>query len=197
MELGVIIRPARPQEAALLVQRRQSSDRKFVSAVVQLSATAPPTDDAAMNMMKKLTLLRLAAIGAACALAPAASAGTCDAKVGKDNVCVAVHKFAGMLAQQLPVTEGMVTLETVAVRKNVILVGGKFDLDKAGERAFLAQHNATLKQFEDTYAAQMTPKLCGLGSHTRRLIDAGASIMYAYSFRDGKPFMTFGVKKCS
>lgn len=148
-----------------------------------------------MKMMKKLRP-RLALVGAAILFPMLASAAPCDAKVGNDSVCVAASKLAALLSTALPATEGMVTLETVKAKNNIVTLGGKFDLDKARATEFLAKNKVTLKQFEDTYAAQMTPKLCSLGSQTRQLIDAGGAIMYSYTYRDGKPFMMFGVKKC-
>lgn len=148
-------------------------------------------------MMKKLSPQSLAAAALAALVPMSALAAPCDAKVGKDSVCVAASKLAAALSVHLPANEGMVTIDSVKAKNSVLTMGGKFDLDKARATEFLAKNRLTLKQFEDTYAAQMTPKLCTPGSQTRQIIDAGGAIMYSYTYRDGKPFMMFGVKKCS
>ena len=145
--------------------------------------------------MKKLAL-NLAILGASCAPG-LALAGPCDTKVGADSVCVAAKNLASLLSSQLPATQGMVTLQTAKATQNIVTVGGKFDLDKARATEFLEKNKLTLKQFEDTYATQMAPNLCSEGSQTRKFIDGGGALMYSYTYRDGKPFMKFGVKKCS
>lgn len=147
--------------------------------------------------MKTSNLVLHAVIGLGAAMPLAALAAPCDGKVGKESVCAAATKLAALLTSHLPATEGMVTLETAKAKKNVVTMGGKFDLDKDRATEFLAKNKLTLKQFEDTYAAQMGPKLCSSGSQTRAFIDGGGSLMYAYTYRDGKPFMKFGVNKCA
>lgn len=148
-------------------------------------------------MMKNTSLQSLAAFALAATFPMAASAGPCDAKVGNDSVCVAASKLAAALSVHLPANEGMVTIDSVKAKNSVVTMGGRFDLDKARATEFLAKNRLTLKQFEDTYTAQMTPKLCVPGSQTRQIIDAGGAIMYSYTYRDGKPFLMFGVKKCT
>lgn len=147
--------------------------------------------------MKTSTLVLQAVLGFGAAIPLATMAAPCDSKVGKESVCAAASKLAALLKSHLPATEGMVTLETAKANKNVVTMGGKFDLDKDRATEFLAKNKLTLKQFEDTYAAQMGPRLCSTGSQTRAFIDGGGALMYAYTYRDGKPFMRFGVTKCA
>lgn len=142
-------------------------------------------------------MLRSAAAAAVAAIFPMAAIGApCDAKVGQDSVCFAEARLVLAMSANLPAVDGMVTVETVRSKNNIVTVGGKFDLDKAGGAQFLARSKMNLKQLEDSYAAQIKPKLCSAGSQTRQIIDAGGTFMYSYTYRDGKPFMMFGVKKC-
>lgn len=135
-------------------------------------------------------------LSAAC-LPALALAGPCDTKVGAQSVCAAATELAALLTTHLPANEGMVTLHAAKATHNVVTMSGKFDLDKARAAEFLDKHKLTVRQFEDTYAVQMAPRLCSPGSQTRAFIDGGGAVMYSYTYRDGKPFMKFGVKKCA
>lgn len=141
--------------------------------------------------------LRYVFILAAFASASAsAQLAVCAPKVGSQNLCEAARDLAGLLSEQLPTTHDKVTLETAVALNNVIKVSGKLDFDPQSARRFLADQRMTVRQLEDAYSTRMTPQLCTAGSQTQAFIKAGGAILYAYSYKDGKPFMRFGVRRC-
>lgn len=120
----------------------------------------------------------------------------CSKKVGKQDICAFATQLAGILADQMPTQSGQVTLEKAAAVRNIVHVSGRLEFDQKSASDFFAEKNLTLRQFEDTYSRQMAPKLCAPGSPTHAFIDAGGAIVYAYAYKDGKPFMQFGVRSC-
>lgn len=141
--------------------------------------------------------LRYALILAAFASTSAsAQLAMCAPKVGSQNLCEAARELAKLLSEQLPTTHQRVTLETAVATNNVVKVSGRLDFDPQSARRFLAEQRLTVRQFEDVYSAQMAPQLCVAGSQTEAFIKAGGAILYAYAYKDGKPFMRFGVRRC-
>ncbi len=125
-----------------------------------------------------------------------AQLAVCAPKVGSQNLCEAARELAGLVSEQLPTTHERVTLETAVALNNVVKVSGKLDFDPQSARRYLAEQSLTVRQFEDRYSAQMAPQLCTAGSQTQAFIKAGGAILYAYSYKDGKPFIRFGVRGC-
>lgn len=120
----------------------------------------------------------------------------CSKKVGKQDICAFATQLAGLLSDQMPTQSGQVTLEKATAARNIVYVSGRLEFDQKSASDFFAEKNITLRQFEDTYSRQMAPKLCGRGSPTAAFIEAGGAILYAYAYKDGKPFMQFGVRSC-
>lgn len=120
----------------------------------------------------------------------------CSKKVGKQDICQFATQLAGILSEQLPTQSGQVTLEKATASRNVVYVSGRLEFDQTSANNFFAEKNLTLRQFEETYSRQMAPKLCGRGSPTHAFIEAGGAILYSYAYKDGKPFMRFGVRSC-
>ena len=146
--------------------------------------------------MTKTTLL-FPLILALAASAPArAQYAECAAKVGKQTICEFATQLAGILSEQMPSQSGQVTLESARASKNIVYVAGRLEFDQKSATDFFKEKNITLVQFEDTYSRQMTPMLCSPGSPTQKFISAGGAILYSYAYKDGKPFMKFGVRNC-
>lgn len=149
----------------------------------------------ASPMTKTTQLFPLILALAASAPASARDA-ECAAKVGKQTICEFATQLAGTLSQQMPSQNGQVTLESARASKHIVYVAGRLAFDQKSASDFFKEKNITLGQFEDTYSRQMTPMLCSPGSPTQKFISAGGAILYAYAYKDGKPFMKFGVRNC-